>query len=137
MSSPMRHRAEDFPQFAFFGSMEPIGGAVQTTDATVTTIWTGRALATDEQCDIIALISGFSANEAQALWYGIAGQVWDDGGVVNVNTPVLFFEVESTAAPTVTINATGSQPRIRVTGTAGATYGWRIEFGLVVYRKNA
>ena len=112
---------------AFAGLLDPEmlqGAYVQTTDATVTNLWT-YTVATDETISILVIVNGTSANNAVRAGYLLFATAADDSGILaQVGTTAVLATNEEAAAWDATIDISAAQIRIRVTGAAGVTINW-------------
>lgn len=97
--------------------------SVQTTDATVTSLftWTIR----DEACTkVVAEVCGDRSTGAETAAYVRQARIKRDGGTVTVGTVDTPFTSEETSTWDCTIDNSTSTGRIRVTGVAAVTIDW-------------
>lgn len=95
-----------------------------TADATTTTAVT-ITLAANEMAQCFVTIQGTKADYTAALFGTInAGARRAGAGAVLIGTPVVSFQEDSAASPTVSADVNGNDLRIRVTGVAAENWVW-------------
>lgn len=110
------------PSFGNGASVET--GTAQTTDGTVTNVWT-KALADNTVYELEVTLVGRRTDSAGRAVYRRRVVVYVEGGTVTVGSPdTIGTDVESTGGYDITIDNSTTTLRVRATGANGHTIRW-------------
>ena len=117
------------PSFGNGASVET--ATAQTTDGTVTTVWS-KALTDNTVYLVDVVLVGRRATTAGRAVYRRSAVVYVEGGTLTIVTPdTIGTDVESTAGYDITIDNSGTTLRVRATGASSHTIRWDARVELV------
>jgi len=108
------------------------GVSVATTDATVTEATTFQTESNKAYLVWLRVIATETADHDEVAGYIRAGTFKNDGGTLTqIGSTTSVATHEDTGAWDVTLDATGTKIRVRVTGAAATLINWRVDLDIL------